>query len=191
MRNKAQLGNLQTIIIALVVIGLILGIGFLVMEEFQDNLDNKVATIYNETLTTVTEKGEFANKNYTTTNINCYNSFTVISAFNATNVSAILIPSSNYTVDAAAGKVSFTTGNSLSYNNTDWNITYTFQYGNESCGGVESTINVTSKIPTWLAIVVILLIVGILLAIVFRVLPSAGGGGGIGRGSSGGTVAEI
>jgi len=36
--KKAQIGTLQTIVITLVVIGIVLGIGFMVLEEFQDEM---------------------------------------------------------------------------------------------------------------------------------------------------------
>ncbi len=87
LRNKkGQIGTLQTIIISLVVIGIVLGIGFLVLEEFMDQM--------------------------------------------------------------TAGS------------------------GAEE--GVNDTIQALAKIPSWLSIIVILAIVGILLTIVFSVLPRAG-----------------
>lgn len=84
--KRGQLGSLQTIIITLVVVGIVLGIGFLVLEEFSDQL-------------------------------------------------------------------------------TD---------GSDAQAGVNDTITALKKVPTWLSIIVILAIVGILLAIVFSVLPRAG-----------------
>ena len=84
--RKGQIGTLQTIIISLVVIGIVLGIGFLVLEEFMDQMTA----------------------------------------------------------------------------------------GSEAKSGVNKTIVAMAKIPTWLGIIVILAIVGILLAIVFSVLPRAG-----------------
>jgi len=39
MNKKGQLGNLQGIIITLVVIGIVLGVGFLVLTEFQGSMD--------------------------------------------------------------------------------------------------------------------------------------------------------
>ena len=88
LSKKGQIENLQTIIIALVVIGIVLGIGFVVLEEFQDQMES----------------------------------------------------------------------------------------GSEAESGVNETIQALIGIPNWLGIIVILLIVGILLAIVFSVLPRASRG---------------
>lgn len=90
MRNllkskKGQLGTLQSIVITLVVVGIVLGIGFLVLEEFMDQMGA----------------------------------------------------------------------------------------GTEAEAGVNATIQAIKKVPTWLGIIVILAVVGILLAIVFSVLPQA------------------
>jgi uncharacterized membrane-anchored protein len=84
--KKGQLGGLQSIVITLVVVGIVLGIGFLVLEEFMSQLEA----------------------------------------------------------------------------------------GSEAESGVNQTIQAMAKVPTWLGIIVILAIVGILLAIVFSVLPRAG-----------------
>ena len=81
--KKGQLGTLQSVIITLVVVGIVLGIGFLVLEEFYDQMGS----------------------------------------------------------------------------------------GTEAASAVNETIVAMAKIPTWLSIIVILAIVGILLAIVFSVLP--------------------
>jgi len=85
--KKAQLGTLQSIIITLVTVGIVLGIGFLVLQEFEDQM-------------------------------------------------------------------------------TD---------GSDAELGVNATIAAMNQIPSWLSIIVILAIVGIILAIVFAVLPRSGG----------------
>jgi len=81
--KKAQIGTLQSIIITLVIIGIVLGVGFLVLEEFEDEMTA----------------------------------------------------------------------------------------GSEAESGVNDTINALAEIPSWLSIIVIIAIVGIILAIVFTVLP--------------------
>lgn len=85
LNKRAQIDTLQTIIITLVVIGIVLGIGFLVLEEFRDQMTA----------------------------------------------------------------------------------------GSEAYLGVNDTIDAVRNVPTWLGIIVILAIVGILLAIVFSVMPRA------------------
>ena len=84
--KKGQLGSLQQIIITLVVVGIVLGVGFLVLEEFSDAM-------------------------------------------------------------------------------TD---------GTQAQAGVNDTIAALNEIPTWLTIIVIMAVVGIILAIVFAVLPRGG-----------------
>lgn len=94
IHKRGAMGNLQGIIMVLVVIGILLGVGFLVLEEFRDQVK-----------------------------------------------------------DTASDGV-----NATSYQ------------------GVNETINALNEVPSWLAIIVIIAVVGILLAIVFTVLPRQGGG---------------
>lgn len=83
MDKKAQIGTLQSIIVTLVIIGIVLGVGFLVLEEFRDEMTS----------------------------------------------------------------------------------------GSNAYLGVNDTITALATIPTWLTIIVLIAIVGIILAIVFTVLP--------------------
>lgn len=83
--RKGQLGNLQGIVMALVVIGIILGVGFLVLNEFKGQLTT----------------------------------------------------------------------------------------GSDAQTAVNQTIAAMAKVPTWLSIIVVIAIVGILLAIVFNALPTS------------------
>ena len=95
MQNKkGAMGNLQGIIMTLVIIGILLGVGFLVLEEFRDQVEE--------------------------------------------------------TAD-------------------DGNASTSYQ-------GVNDTIDALNEVPDWLSIIVIIAVVGILLAIVFAVLPRATGG---------------
>lgn len=88
MKSKAQLGTLQTIITTLVVVGILLGVGFLILEEFMGQMTS----------------------------------------------------------------------------------------GSEAEAGVNDTVQALKKVPTFLAVIVIIAVVGILLAIVFNVLPRASTG---------------
>lgn len=186
MKKKGQLGTLQTIIITLIIIGLVLGVGFLLLEEFKSTTSEKVATVVNETLTTMSHSGKVVTKNVTT--VDCFNSFSVATCINST--SATLISPENYTITATTGLIAYIgKSNTAGFNNSNWNCTYSYNYGTDACAGVVTTIEATKKVPTWLGIVVILLIVGILLAIVFGVL-GRGAGGGFSFGRTG-TTAEI
>jgi uncharacterized membrane-anchored protein len=87
MNQKGQLGNLQGIILTLVVVGILVGVAFLVLEEFMGQMTA----------------------------------------------------------------------------------------GSDSADGVNDTIQALKKIPTFLPVIVIIAVVGILLAIVFASLPRQGG----------------
>ncbi len=172
-----EIGTLQGVVITLIILGIIVGIGSLVLEEFQSGLSEEVATITNETITP-TDTGVYVDYNYTTAGINCYNSFSPVIVTNATD--GVVINSGNYSYNSN-GEIWNLTNEFPS----SWNVTYTYQYGEEACGGVETTIEAAGKIPAWLPIVVILLIVGVIMWLVFKTMPRLSGGRGEGL------VAEI
>jgi len=183
--KKAQIGTLQTIIITLVVIGIVLGIGFLVLREFEVTLGDDTGTVGNETITP-TDGGIFVAYNSTTANLYCYHSFSPVTVTNNSGDN-LIIGGANYSYNENTGMF----WNLTAEFPNAWNISYTYQYGaSEACEGLSSTIDATNEIPAWLIIIVILFIVGILLAIVFRVMPT-GAGTFRGAGSGGGVIAEV
>jgi len=196
--KKGQFGSLQGIITTLIVIGILLGIAFLVLEEFKGTMDDEIGAVEREMILSVgplnTAPGRISSNIY---NSNCFSSFAVKNSTSVRNATSnTIISPTNYSY-SSNGSIWFTALNNVNgFNNSNWNVSYTYKYGKEGCGGVESTIDATTTITTWLSIIVILAIVGILLAIVFSVLPSSGGGSsggsfrGFGKGSSSST-AEI
>ena len=191
LNKKGQVANLQAIIMTLVVIGLLLGVGFLVLREFTDNLGDTAATVTNETVSSASNTTWNALA-YNKTNTGCWNTFSVTTVYNQTDDNGTVISSGNYTTDWR-GYIKIV---GADFNGDDINVTYTYKWSaSEACDAIEDTIDAEEEIPTWLAIVVLMLVVGIILTLVFKVLPVAGGGaGGFGFGGGGGssgTVAEI
>lgn len=171
-------------VIVLVVVGIILGLGFMILNEFIDNIDDYSATVTREKIDNpaTTATGSYV----ATVNVSCFNTFVPTALYNESVIN-YGPAGTNWTYNTNTGTIKNLTN--LGIGNK--NVTYTYKYGKDSCDAVEDTVTAMGKIPTWLAIIVILGIVGILLSIVFKVLPTGGSGGfGGGRGS-GGTMAEV
>jgi len=166
MEKKAQFGNLQSIVIALVVIGIVLGVGFLVLSEFKESTAIDEGTVTNESGAYVNTTG------YTLSEADAcgFNTPAMTAVWVNVSGTTYLIPAANYTVSAFGVLTNATVvPNATEYN--DANVSYTYLYGEEDCEGVSSAIDAVKKIPTWLSIIVILAIVGILLTILFKVMP--------------------
>jgi len=187
LNKKAELGSLQAIIMTLVIIGLLLGVGLLVLREFGDTLGDTVATVTNESVTVTNSSLTYLA--YNSTSVDCWNTFSVTTVYN--NTGGEVIGSGNYTTDWRGAVQAV----GVPYAAGTWNVTYVYQWSASSaCDAMESTIDAEQEVPTWLALIVILLILGIVLTLVFKVLPAAGAGEGFGFGRGGGSagiVAEI
>jgi hypothetical protein len=171
INKKGQVAGLQGVIIAIVIIGLMVGVGFLLLGEFRKNL----STSYSATAAgvNVTPAGSFSDYNSTSTNYKCFSEFVIVSVVNESGT--VTIPVGNYTSDYQTGKI-YWIGGTTGYNSSRWNITLTYKNGEEACAGIQSTINATKNVPTFLPIVVIVSIVGVLLLIVFSTIGKGGAG---------------
>ena len=169
--KKGQLGGFGSIALTIVIIGILIGVGFLVLSEFRETMSETSNTVYNESVTP-TDTGVYLAYNSSTASVNCYSNLNVLYVMNRSG--ALIIQPGNYTYNTYTGlfrNISMAVGY-----NAGWNVTYTYTSGTDACEGIDDTIDATEAVPTFIPIVVIIAIVGILLAIVFGfVIPKAGG----------------
>ena len=170
-------GTLTGITIALVVVGLVLGLGFMVLDELGTAIDLDTYTVGNESINPTIVGGGLLANHYN--NTNCWDNLAITSVENIT--SGDIITSANYSW-STDGYLWNLTGSETLYNGVSyemWIVNYTYESSNsQACLGIEGSVTAVNKIPGWLAIIVIMIIVGILLGIIFKVLPNAGKGGG-------------
>jgi len=177
--KKGQLGNLQGIILTVVIVGLLIGVGFLIFRSLEKTMGTTINTVLNESITVtngLSPSTSYLAYNSTTGGVYCYNSLSITNVKNASG--GLEISSGNYTYNPDTGNfynLTSTTGS--------WNVSYTYKSGTEGCKGVQDTETAFKNVNTFLPILIIVAIVGILLAIVFGVLGRSGGAsfGGGGR----------
>ena len=167
--KKGQIGGLQVIITTVVIVGLLIGVAFMIFGSLRTTMTTTTTTVHNETVVPTTT-GVYLSKNISTAGINCWNSASIVRVTNSTDPT--ILTAANYTLDPNSGKFSNLSSSDLYL--AAWNVTYTYKSGDEACQGVVDTMNATKQIPTFLPIVVILGIIGIILAIVFGLLPKVG-----------------
>ena len=162
--KKGQLGNLQGIIFALIIVGILLGAGFFILDEFLNQTDNVVASVTNESGAYINSTG------YTLNDVSVigFNSPTIVQIVNATDGDGTIIANGNYTL-SSAGVLTNATATTWA----DVNVSYSYLKGSSAFTGVNQTITAMLVIPSLLGLVVLIAMVGIILAIVFNVIPGA------------------
>lgn len=182
--KKGQLGTIQSVVMTIMIIGIVLGVGLLVLEEFSDTLGDTTTTVTAEVVTLADlPGGVYVAYNHTTEGVHCYNSFAVSSVVNYSG--SVTIGSGNYSYESGTGKMWNLTSE---YPLNKFNVTYTYKSSSSSaCEGLDTTVDAVQTIPVWLTIIIILFLVGILLAIVFKVMPQPGEDSGYSSSSSGGS----
>ena len=162
-KTQGQLGSLQGIILTIVVIGVLLGAGFFILDEFLDQTDDNVFTVTNES-------GGWINQTtYLLAQRNIapgFHSPVVTSAINSTSNASI--PVGNMTVDGQGRIINST---SLEYEAVSF--TYTYKGGTTAFIGMNDTINALLTIPELLGLVVLIAMVGVILFLVFNMIPGA------------------
>jgi len=158
--KKGQLNNLAPQVILITTGILVLVLGLILIGEARDI--PAISSPYsegfaNETLITVTETGENAACSSRPA-ASC--SFTILT--NAT--SGTVIPTSNYTILGC--KVSFTSGNSLGINNSNWNATYSCSYGDVTYTAANKSLTGFDDFADFIPIIVLAVSVSLILGII-------------------------
>ncbi len=166
LSKKGQLGNLQGIIISLIVVGILLGASFMIFSQFQQQDTDNQYSVGNET-------GAYINSTeYTVEEADTdgFNSFEVTEARNASD--GTVISDSEYTVDSSEGTITNATATTY----PDVNLDYNYKAGGDTYGALEGVIGSIDIIPQLLGLVVLIVVIGIILAVVFNVIPGASRG---------------
>lgn len=167
MKNKkGQLGGIVGVVSALLIIGVLIGSGFVILQTFFEEDSLK------DTSVTATDNNAWINATtYTLDGASdtAFNSVSITSIVNATD--GVTILSGNYSV-SSAGIVSNATATTWS----DVNITYTYNMGETSYTAMNDSIEAMTTVPSLLGVLILVIIVGIILAIIFGSFPGNRGG---------------
>lgn len=164
--KKGQIGSLQTVVITILVVGLLIGAGFLLIEEIRDqdrlfesnSFTNETTGGINATGYTVDGASDDGSKSFSLTN----------AWFNDTNPTQI--PLANLTI-SSQGVV--TNATVTTYDNTA-NVSYNYERGTQGWKGIDTSLDAFMTLPNLLGLILLIVVIGIVLAIVFRVIPGAG-----------------
>ena len=175
--NKKGVDKINSVLITLLVVGVVLGFTFIFLNTLTEEISDTSATVHNETITPVNGTAVWLDYNYSS--VTCFDSFSVTEVMNSTD-DQDPIDSGNYSTDPA-GTITWNGLDDIEIGET-WNVTYGYIWSSSTaCVGVEETIEGVAKLPGWLGLVVLMLLIGILITLVYRHI----------QGRAGGTTAEI
>lgn len=167
MKKKAQIDSLIPIVATLIVVGLLVGAGVVILQEFLEQDSFQLSkTIDNET---VTASQYLAGHALDGASYKGSDNFVITSVVNASNGEAV--SSTLYSVEIHSGTFSNSSANS-NYTTYDWNVTYSFNYVTDTYQGINDTIDSVNTIPELLGLIILIVVIGIILTIIFRVIPS-------------------
>lgn len=171
---KGQVGSLQGVIAVLIIVAALIAAGFLVLERFsQEDQFFNAKSVTNET-------SAFANQTgYTVARENGGQTqdFVLTAAWNATNATGgnagykTSIPLANLSLNSVTGLLTNATSGQ---GYTNISVSYTYNEGTEGWTGLNDTVDALRTVPDLLGLVVLIVIVGIVLAVIFNVIPEAG-----------------
>lgn len=152
-------------ILALVLAAIVLVFGIIILESLGDNTPTYSATVVNESFSKVNETPVRA-----ATAGSCnFGSFSVNQAI---NVTGFPIPASNYTVQAN-GTIAFTNGIAAgAFNNSAWNVTYTYNRGTNVCNDANTTLVGLGSFADFWEIIVLALVVSVVIGLLLIVFSS-------------------
>lgn len=169
--RKGQFGTLPGVVATLIAVAVILAAGFFIMQEFRDNevFVDTSATVVNET------GGDINDTSYTVdrASVPGFNSFSVTQVTNTTG--GEVIGAGNYTVNPRWGTVVGSSGRNFNWSAV--NTSYTYDFGEEGYLGVNDTLGAILTIPDLFGLLILIVMVGLVLAVVFNVIPGSRVGG--------------
>ena len=174
--QKSQLGSLPGIIATLVVVGILIAAGFFIIQKFFEEDQ------FTDTSATVTREAGLFVSNATTSTVSRatspgFNTFVISACYGnvtgtsegTTIVANATIAAGNYSAGSDTGLI---TGLGAA-NYSDVACSYSYLYGESSYASVNDTIEAMRTIPDLLGLIILIAVIGIILSVVFNVIPGA------------------
>jgi len=172
MNKRKTAIDLTDLAVGIMILGVVVVIGSRILLGMRDSrlTDLDTYSTANESLTTVTETGEALTNTWVSSVDSCVND------------SGTLLNSANYTVDIGAGNgiatVSFASGGTADFNNTDWNCTYTTYNTSRADWALPNDAAIgIAEYGNWFDIIVIVGIAGVILSLIFMAFGKPGNEG--------------
>lgn len=168
MEKRGQLGSIVPIISVIIVVGILIGAGFFILQNFyeQDSFVDNDGAINNESGAYINATGYTLDE----ADVAGFNSPVIVLATNHSSGGTIL--SGNYTVSSVGVVTNATT--------TTWadvNLSYTYKQGGQAYTSVNDTLEALTTIPELLGLIILIAMIGIILAVIFNVIPGSRVGG--------------
>lgn len=149
-------------VMTLMIAGFLFVVGLMMLDDIYVNMADDAGSVTNETLTSVTESGE----NVTEATRCGFNSLSITAMNNATGAGEA-ISSGNYTVNTRTGVIKFAGGADTTWNNSNWNVSYTYLFGNSSaCESTNKTIVGQGKFGDWVDLIVLAIVITIITSMI-------------------------
>ena len=157
-KKKAQIEQLQGLIVALVVIGMVLVVGFLIFAETKDQVVDLISTS-----TATNESFTYTNATLTALAHSPGSVELSCSALYNDTANTVTIGSGNYTCTTGGITVTDTEGLGLA---STLYVTYTYKTADYAYNASSEVQNATQDIPGWLPIIVVVVIGALLIGLV-------------------------
>lgn len=164
--KQAQVQTITPAVLALTLAAVVLVFGIIITQELRDvDMLKYSTTVGNETLTTVSNLSVETVAYSTTPG---FSNFAVIIMTNATD--GVVIQSGNYTINAAAGTVIATVAGTLTtFNNTNWNVTYSYDSATDAYIGANATVIGFATFGDFWEIIVLAIVISVVIGLLLIV----------------------
>ena len=177
MRSLSKKGQIETLapaIIAILMAAIFLILGLVLTSNLRDTTNDVAGTkVVNQSLSSsgvVNDTGTYIPYHFSKCN---FNTVSVSACINDSG--NVLINSANYTVsDTGLVKfVSLLATDASSFNNTDWNCTYTYNWGDQACISGNATVQGLANFSDFWTIIILAVVISIVIGLLLVVFGSA------------------
>lgn len=163
-QKKGQMQTLAPAIIAILVAGFFLVMGIIILETTRDTdivTQVNAGSVTNETLTAVNESGSTLARKSVDPAAGTFS----VSICGLSNTSQI-IDSANYSVGESTGVLVYAGVDAAIYNNTIWNCSYTYMYGDEAYTQTNTSIAGLATFSSFWEIIVLAVVLAVVMGLI-------------------------
>lgn len=160
------IGDIYPIVLTIAVVAILITIIMLVFNEWQGITNKLEGETINDTLNTVDEFGEYVDN----ATVCGFDDWVITKVTNESTGETVT--AGNYSYDEDTGEIWYADVEAGQFNNTNWNISYTFVYGGEDCEAMRTISTDYVDFVKWIGIILLVVAAAIILGVVISSFAS-------------------
>jgi len=168
-KKGMSIGDLYPVILTIITVAILIAVGLVVMQKFQETTSDDAYSRVNETLGAMNSTLNANNGTFVTNATSCgFSNFVVTRVVNATGPGSDWTKNTDYTFVTTGDDAGMIVPVNIDIRNTETAVTYSWTQGGNSCTALDAVTDDFTDFVPWIGVILLIIAAAIVLGVLIR-----------------------